>query len=190
MYSKQVIYLQTELSPQQRMLKPKMQLHSLSDDSEDIYLQTKLETYLKRPPQLDSVTYPEFYRWWRSATTQEQKKAFQSASKRKPLLIKCKGADDFKGYHLARSEVAAAKEQLVDVLNECDLQINSTYDLIALKMCLQKHDVHPKVVDAVVTHYVNAGIELLHDERDDVPVESLTLAENMLAAIDFHDTNI
>ena len=54
--SRQVIFLQTELSPQQRMLKPKMQLHSLSEDSEDIYLQTKFETYLKRRPQLDSLT--------------------------------------------------------------------------------------------------------------------------------------
>lgn len=98
--SRQVIFLQTELSPQQRMLKPKMQLHSLSEDSEDIYLQTKLETYLKHPPQLDLLTYPEFYRWWCSATSEEQKKASQSASKRKPLVIKCKGADDFKGYQL------------------------------------------------------------------------------------------
>ena len=47
--SRQVIFLQTELNPCQRMLKPKFELNSLSDDSEDIYLQTKLETYLKRP---------------------------------------------------------------------------------------------------------------------------------------------
>ena len=58
--SRQVIFLQTELNPCQRMLKPKFELDSLSEDSEDIYLQTKLETYLKRPTQLDSLTYPEF----------------------------------------------------------------------------------------------------------------------------------
>ena len=61
--SRQVIFLQTELNPCQRMLKAKFKLDSLSDDSEDIYLQTKLETYLKRPTQLDSLTYPEFCQW-------------------------------------------------------------------------------------------------------------------------------
>ena len=53
--SRQVIFLQTELNPCQRMLKPKFELDALSEDSEDIYLQTKLETYLKRPTQLDSL---------------------------------------------------------------------------------------------------------------------------------------
>ena len=47
--SRQVIFLQTELNPCQRMLKPKFELDAPSEDSEDIYLQTKLETYLKRP---------------------------------------------------------------------------------------------------------------------------------------------
>lgn len=95
-----------------------------------------------------------------------------------------------KGTSFARSKVAAAEERLVDVLNECDLQIDSTCDLIALKMCLQRHDIDQKVVDAVVRHYLNAGIEMLHDVQDDIPAESLTLAEDILAAIDFHDTDI
>ena len=50
--SRQVIFLQTELNPCQRMLKPKLELDALSEDSEVIYLQTKIETYLKRPTQL------------------------------------------------------------------------------------------------------------------------------------------
>lgn len=98
--SRQVIFLQTELNPCQRMLKPKFELHSLLGDSEDIYLQTKLESYLKRPTQLDSLTYPEFYQWWRSATPNEQKKAAWATTQH---VIKCKGADDFKGYLNAKS---------------------------------------------------------------------------------------
>ena len=47
--SRQVIFLQTDLNPGQRMLKPKFELDSLSEDSEDTYLQTKLVTNLKRP---------------------------------------------------------------------------------------------------------------------------------------------
>ena len=34
--SRQVIFLQTALNPGQRMLKPKFELNSLPDDSEDI----------------------------------------------------------------------------------------------------------------------------------------------------------
>ena len=45
--SRQVIFLQTELNPCQGMLKPKFELDSLSDDSEDIYLQTKLLMCIK-----------------------------------------------------------------------------------------------------------------------------------------------
>ena len=55
--SRQVIFLHTELNPCQRILKPKFELDTLSEDSDDIYLQTKLETYLKRPIQVDS--YPD-----------------------------------------------------------------------------------------------------------------------------------
>ena len=62
------------------MLNPKFELDSLSGDSEDIYLQTKLETYLKGPTQLDALTYPEFYQWWCSATQDEQKKAARATT--------------------------------------------------------------------------------------------------------------
>ena len=41
------------------MLKPKFVLDSLSEDSEDIHFQTKVESYLKRPTQVDSLT-PSF----------------------------------------------------------------------------------------------------------------------------------
>ena len=96
------------------MLKPKFQLDSLSEDSEDIYLQTKLETYLRRPTQLDSLTYPEFYQWWRSATQDEQKKAAQATSQH---VIKCKGADDFNGYLNAKSALESALALLADLLS-------------------------------------------------------------------------
>ena len=136
--SRQVIFLQTELNPCQRMLKPKFELDSLSDDSEDIYLQTKLETYLKRPTQLDSLTYPEFYQWWRDANQDEQKKAARANSQH---IIKCKGADDFSGYLDFKSTLESAQAFLADLLSECRLQIQSSYDLLALKRCLKAHSV-------------------------------------------------
>ena len=93
------------------MPKPKFELDSLSDDCEDIYVQTKLETYLKRPTQLDSLTYPEFYQWWRSANPDEQKKAARANSQH---VIKSKGADDFSGYLNAKSTLESAQALLAD----------------------------------------------------------------------------
>ena len=49
--TRQVIFFWKQLVPTQRMLKPRAEIESLADD-EDIYLKTKLETYLKRPMQL------------------------------------------------------------------------------------------------------------------------------------------
>ena len=73
--TRQVIFLQTELVPTQRMLKPRIEIESLPEDDEDIYyLKTKFETYLQRPTQLAPLLYPEFYKWWRSATPAQQKK--------------------------------------------------------------------------------------------------------------------
>ena len=168
-----------------------MELDTLSGDSDDIYLQTKLETYLKRPTQLDSLTYPEFYQWWRSATQQEQKNAAQAAMKRKPFVIKCKGADDFSGYLSAKLALEAAEEHLAHVLTDCDVQIESGYDLLALKQCMQTHGVAPTVIDTVVRYYIDAGIDVLNDGvHDDVPVDSLALAEEVVEPIDFDNSDI
>ena len=114
--SRQVIFLQTEFNPCQRMLKQKFELDASSEDSEDIYLQTKVETYLKKPIQLDSLTYPEFYRWWRSATQDEQKKAAQTTSQH-VIKCHCKGADDFKEYLDAKSTLESALALLADLMS-------------------------------------------------------------------------
>ena len=70
----QVTFLQTELQPKQRMLKHKVELEALGDEAEDIYVRTKLESYLQRPVELATLTYSEFYQWWQSATSAQQKK--------------------------------------------------------------------------------------------------------------------
>ena len=185
--SRQVIFLQTELNPCQRMLKPNFELDSLAEDSEDIYLQTKLETYLKRPTQLDSLTYPEFYRWWRSATQDEQKKAARATSQR---VIKCKGADDFKAYLDAKSALESAQALLADLLSECNLQIQSGYDLLALKRCLKAYDVAPVVVEAVVQFYTESGIDEHSEDCADLPIESIVTANGIFEAVDFYNFDI
>ena len=70
------------------MLKPKFELDSLSWKP------------TSRPIQLDSLTYPEFYA---QATSQ--------------CVIKCKCADDFKGYLHAKSALESAQALLADSLS-------------------------------------------------------------------------
>ena len=45
--SRVVVYLPTELKPSRRTLRPKRELESLTDDSEDVYCETRLEKYLQ-----------------------------------------------------------------------------------------------------------------------------------------------
>ena len=179
------IVVEAELNPCQRMMKPKYQLNSLSDDSEDIYLQTKLETYLKRPSQLDSLTYPEFYQWWRSATQDQQEKAARATSQ---CVIKCRGADDFKAYLDAKSALESAHALLADLLSECMLQIQGGYDLLALKGCLKAHNVAPIVVEAIIQFYTESGITEESSDND-LPSESI-VANGIFEAVDFYNPEL
>ena len=61
-------------------------------------------------------------------------------------VIRCRGADDFKGYLDAKSMSESAKALLAHLLSECGLQIHSGYDLLALKQCLKAHDVAHVVI--------------------------------------------
>ena len=185
--SRRVIFLQTELAPQQRMLKPNFQLNTLPEDSDDIYLQTKLETYLNRPAQLGQLTYPEFYQWWRSTTPAQQKTASEAESKH---VIKCRGADDFEGYLRATSDLREAHTSLAALLRECDLQVETGYDLLALYRCLKSRDVPTKVVDAVVKYYRDEGVELFDDSSVVLPLHSLALAVSISNSIEFDDPEL
>ena len=185
--SRQVIFLQTELNPCHRMLKPKFELDSLSDDSEDIYLRTKLEIYLKRPTQLDSLTYPEFYQWRRSANQDEQNKAARANSQ---CVIKSKGADDFSGYLDAKSTLESAQALLANLLSECGLEILSSYDLLALKRCLNAHNVAPIVVKAVVQFYTETGVNEPSEECNDCPLESIITANDIFEAVNFYHPDL
>ena len=80
--TRQAIYLPTQLVPSQRMFKRKSDLDILAEDSEDVYLNNRLDEYFQRPSELSALTYPEFYQWWRKGTSQEQKKAEAAIARR------------------------------------------------------------------------------------------------------------
>lgn len=157
--SRQVIFLQTELTPSQKMLKPKHLLHSLNDDSEDIYLRTKFDTYLQRPHQLKLVTYPHFFQWWRSAGTDEQKKAENASNTHSKYIVKCKGTDEFKDFLACKAILERCQQTLADALNKCDPKVENQDQLLTLKRSLQYKDTPTAVIQAVIKHYASQGID-------------------------------
>ena len=153
--SRQVLFLPTELNPAQRKLKPTFKLQELEDEDSDIYLQTKLQIYLKRPSSLDVSTFPEFYRWWRSATT-EQNKASKDARN-----ITSKGSDDFEDFMNAKQRLDGATEVLSELLSECEVVIRDGYDLLDTCVALKWLKISQPVTSQGVAQVIVEAIDAL-----------------------------
>ena len=124
------------------MLKPSYQLKDMDDEDSDIYLQTKLQTYLKRPTSLYNLTYPEFYMWWRSATTAEQRKYSHEGDAHD---IKCKGSNDFEEYVYAKRKLDEAQTKLSELLNQCE-EVRNGHDLLALCVALKSLNLKQPII--------------------------------------------
>ena len=109
--SRGTVFLVTELKPQRQFLKHRVQLASLPQDSEDIYLSTKYQLYLLRNNALHDITYPTYFQWWRKSTYSEQCKGEKAIEKRLTPLVGFKGVDEFE-------ELKASIMDLTDKLNE------------------------------------------------------------------------
>ena len=73
---------------------------------------------------------------------------------------------------------------------QCDVHIQNSYDLLALKTCLKSHDILPKVIEAVVRYYVDSGINELDEDGVDIPHESLLTAEGIVKVVDFENPQL
>ena len=96
--SRGTVFLVTELKPQRQFLKHRVQLASLPQDSEDIYLSTKYQLYLLRNNVLHDITYPTYFQWWRKSTYSEQCKGEKAIEKGLTPLVGFKGVD-VEGFH-------------------------------------------------------------------------------------------
>ena len=173
------------------MLKPRVEIESLADDDEDIYLKTKLETYLQRPARLASLTYPEFYRWWRSATPAEQKKAASKAANGQVLISKTKGANDFHDYKIAKSILDTATESLAEILADYESLVQTGEDLVALGRCLKEHNVSPPVIKAIENFYIEKGVEpLLCSMNVTLSQHSVIVGERVMQITDWYEPRI
>ena len=187
--SRQVLFLHTELNPVQRMLKPSFQLSELDDEDSDIYLQTKFNTYLQRSPNLYSLTYPEFYRWWRPATTAERRKASQQEGD--ACNIKSKGNNDFEDYMHAKERLDKAQILLSELLEECDVEVRDSFDLAGLLTALKRLNLRQPVVDGVEKHYNQLGIDALPSNWCSCPTEAThEITEAVIESVDWLDSEL
>ena len=160
--TRQVTFLHTELTPAWRMLKHSTDLQHLQDDSQDVYTTTHFETYLLRSPQLTSITsitYPEYYQWWRPAVSSEQRKAESAAAKDKTHSVNLRGTDDFAAYLCAKSVLEDAQLELAYHLEECDMAINTTDELLALLYLACFRGVPTSTMDALPKYYQQQCID-------------------------------
>ena len=155
-------------------LKHSTDLQHLQDDSQDVYTTTRFETYLLRHPQLTSITYPEYYQWWRPAASSEQRKAESAAAKGKTHSVNPRGTDDFAAYLCARSVLEDAQLELVCHLEECDMAINTMDELLALLYLARFRGVPTSTRDALPKYHHQQGID------PPVPVLAVALPEAAL----------
>ena len=186
-----VVYLPTELKPSRKTLKPKRDLESLPDDSENVYCETKLEKYLQRPPQLDRLTYPEFFRWWDLASSAQQQKATDAAAEGGTYSVARQGADDFASFMDASRCLQSAESSLSQLLNGSTYRSAGRDDFIALVKSMRYHDVPKVVIDAVIKHFEGEGIDVgntnVHLALSEHQYER---AESLLAEIDLCDEEL
>ena len=188
--SRQVLFLHTELNPAQRMLKPSYQLRDLDDNDNDIYLQTKIQIYLQRPTSLYPLTYPEFYRWWRSATTAEQRKAEQSDGD--ACVGRSKGSNDFRDFMHAKKRKDQAVAELSQLLIQCQADVRDCYDLLALCTALKRIPIPQPAIDAVQRYYSSSlEVEPLPSDLCTCPTEaSYLVAQVVVDSFDWEDSEL
>lgn len=52
----------------------------------------------------------------------------------------------------------SAQEHLADIFSECDVELQSNSDLLALKKHLKSHDIFSDLIAAVMQYYIGSGI--------------------------------
>ena len=102
-------------------------------DSETVYSETRLEKSLQRPPQLERLTYSEFFRCWHLATSAEQQKASDAAAEVGAYSVTRKGADDFASYMDTSRCLQSAEHSLCQLLNGCTYSCEDGDDVALVK---------------------------------------------------------
>ena len=116
--SRSTMFLPTELKPQQQFLKHRAQLTSLPQDSEDVYVQSKYQVYLKRNNTLHDLTYPMYFQWWRKANYSEQCKGEKAVEKGSTPLIGYKGTDEYQELKVSITNLNDKLQRLIDELKD------------------------------------------------------------------------
>ena len=143
--SRSVVFLPTEVKPKQRYLKPQGEISGLPKQSNDIYMETRFETYLQRPTELSDITYPTFYQWWRRATNAEQTKAVKAARKGETPSLNVRGVDEFE-------ELQICVEDRINVISDFSDK------LVGLDDRLDDVSLQHAVYNTIIYRYKHSGI--------------------------------
>ena len=128
--SRSTMLLTTELKPQQQFLKHRAQLISLPQDSEDVYVQSKYQVYLKRNNALHDLTYPMYFQWWRKANYSEQCKGEKAVEKGSTPLIGYKGTDEYQELKVSITDLNDKLQRLIDELKDKTLLCSAVRSVV------------------------------------------------------------
>ena len=189
--TRQVLYLPTEIKPRQRMLKSKRDLLQIQEGSSDIYLSTRLDEYLHRPEQLKDITYPEFFKWWRKTTSDENKKGeAQSAQGDVPHLGCQTTNDDFAEFELAQKIKANAVNELALALRLLRNEIVDDGVCVMILGCMRYEGYSIIVQNEVQKYFESEGCCILPDDYRPLSVENILFGTSLLGHGLFQDPNL
>ena len=167
-----------------------MQLAGLPEDSEDIYVTSKFETYLQRNNALHNITYPMYFQWWRKCSYSEQTKGEKATEKGLNPCINCKGVDEFE-------ELKASVDYRATVLLELSGKLEKLADALkdrkflcrAVMMVLSKAYSNATIVTAFKDILVDLGYNdsvAINEVSDD----DITEATSLLTDIDLLNSKV
>ena len=81
-----------------------------------------------------TLTYPDFYQWWQSATSAQQK-ATKAAEEDQEFSITTRGSDDFAQFVAAKQIRDHSQEQLARLVGESEWQPDSAGILNINQVC-------------------------------------------------------
>ena len=157
--SRGTVFLVTELKPQRQFLKHRVQLASLPQDSEDIYLSTKYQLYLLRNNALRDITYPAYFQWWRKSTYTEQCKGEKATEKGLTPLVGFKGVDEFEELKASTIDLTDKFDKLGDTLKAKNYLYNAIQTVINATAKNDNTAVMLKTIFLSLNHNLKLGDE-------------------------------
>ena len=177
--TRQVLFLPTEIKPRQRMLKSKRDLLELEAGSPDIYMSTRFDDYLHRPEELKDMTYPEFFKWWRKSSADENKKGEAQSGDGDVPHLRCRATnDDFISAQKIKNDAIDRLELALNVVR--NYMVDDGVRVMILLRCMKYEGYSVVVQKVVVSYFQHEGFCIPPDDYRPLSCENILFGTAMI----------